>query len=597
LVAALAAGSTQWVEAYYDDTHYSLTYYIARSCGYTPLQSLRIASADVAVDSVKSQTEPVQGKEIFDPTERVQNARTAFHAMWDYRIDTARRDLARSANRGRERELIALANRQQNPGVLLHYRQDEEPHAGYQSWGGHWFPSSIVEYQTAALPWGPTTDYLSFSQSHAAKMVDSTIDTLRGFMRINSPRQRPGGVTCNLAAMLPVLTALVRVNPRPLQAEQQYKLKIAEILTEVGSGVLNTTQEQFRALLQRAGKRLPELTAGPQVQLADREIARALSEREIEPYKSYADREQYFYNAAGVNPVSDLPPFAIYGTLTANVRGAEGRKVGISIWAAPTRVGEKAYQVSECQDSGYKFDKMPVGNLIVQSSVDGKVTRRNFRLERSQQIVPIDIAPAKKDEPANKCQQEAAEIAAQACGGQKDANGDFTSNPNEDRLEKKLDECKEEEEKRKTEEQNNPPSQQQPPQPLTSGSGPSIGKILGWTTLLGGAAIGGVYVAQQAAALEDYSTPTGTSVGTTTGTTTTGGSTANYRYANWNCSGPQCASLFGGNFRGSAGPFCTVAACNAYQQSQFPSGVCTTSPQNPIPAGYAPSGGRACQDQ
>jgi len=129
----------------------------------------------------------------------------------------------------------------------------------------------------------------------------------------------------------------------------------------------------------------------------------------------------------------------------------------------------------------------------------------------------------------------------------------------------------------------------------SGGGGSGIGKILGWTTLLGGAAIGGVYVAQQAAALEEdysYTTPT-----TTTTTTPTVSPSANYRYANWNCSGPQCAAVFGGNFRGSAGPFCTLAACNAYQQSQFPSGVCTTQPQNPIPAGYAPSGGRACSDR
>lgn len=130
-----------------------------------------------------------------------------------------------------------------------------------------------------------------------------------------------------------------------------------------------------------------------------------------------------------------------------------------------------------------------------------------------------------------------------------------------------------------------------------SSSGPSFGKILGWTSVFGVAIVGGAYVAQQAADLAEYSTPTGTSTGSPPVTTTpaSGGSTANYRYMNWNCNGgSQCTTVLGAN-TGSVGPFCTVAACSAYQQNQFPSLACTTQPQYPIRSG--PSGGRACSDQ
>lgn len=519
IMAVIVAGSAQLVDAFYDDTHYSLTYYIARSCGYTPLQAFRAASANVGVD-YSPLTEPVQGDRVtfsaFEP-DSAQDARVRFHAMWDNRIDTAHRELGNAANRGRELQLWQLATAQKNPGVLLHFIQDEEPHAGYQSWGGHWFPSSLIEARTSGLPWGSTTDYLSYNQQHSVKMVDSTIKTLREFMRRMSLRQRSGGARCDVTAMLPVLNALVRVNPRPLLAEEQYKLKIAEMIVESGADKLNLTQEQFRALLQKARLDLPTPTAGPQTPQADREIARALGEREIEPYRSADSRARYTYNATGVNPLNDLPPFALYGTLTATLAGAEGRKVGVSVWAAPTRIGDKPYQLTDCKESAYRFDNLPVGDLIVQSVVDGKVTRKNVRLERSEQGLQINIAPAKKEEPSDKCNKEAAEMAAQACGMQKNPAGDVDQpRAFEDQFEQKLDDCKQEEEKRNTEQQEAANQTPTPTTPVNSGGGTSIGKIVGWTALLGGSIVGGLYVASELEAISELDTFTGSSNTTTT---------------------------------------------------------------------------------
>ena len=92
------------VETFSTDTHYSLTYYMARACGYTPLQAYRVASADEAVDH-SEWTEPIQwNKEPLVPFPLVpfsrreqlrllgfavgaQMPRVRFHAFRDSRLD------------------------------------------------------------------------------------------------------------------------------------------------------------------------------------------------------------------------------------------------------------------------------------------------------------------------------------------------------------------------------------------------------------------------------------------------------------------------------------------------------------------------------
>jgi hypothetical protein len=125
-------------------------------------------------------------------------------------------------------------------------------------------------------------------------------------------------------------------------------------------------------------------------------------------------------------------------------------------------------------------------------------------------------------------------------------------------------------------------------------SGPSMGKILGWTTLLGGAVVGGVYVAGQAAALaEEYSYTAPTT--TTTTTTSTGSSTANYTYGNWNCNGgAQCTQVYGGQPTGSVGPFCIASACATWRQGET-ARTCTSQPLYTM-RGFPPAG-QACANQ
>ena len=148
LVAVMVAGSGQWVDTFYDDTHYAFTYYMARECGFTPLQSHRLASANLAVD-YSIATEPVGEKQ--QPSARCPTVtsgdrrsgadidpvlgcrptaacRLSCHAK---RAPLGRGQEAQAdqAIRLQEAKLWASALALRNPGVLLQFVQDEPYHA------------------------------------------------------------------------------------------------------------------------------------------------------------------------------------------------------------------------------------------------------------------------------------------------------------------------------------------------------------------------------------------------------------------------------------------------------------------------------------
>jgi hypothetical protein len=86
--------------------------------------------------------------------------------------------------------------------------------------------------------------------------------------------------------------------------------------------------------------------------------------------------------------------------------------------------------------------------------------------------------------------------------------------------------------------------------------------------------------------------PGGTTTARVTVTVTGGGS--GYTYANWNCNGgPQCISVMGHDV-GSAGPFCSSTACDAWRREFFPGATCTAQPLYPV---YAqPPPGSSCSN-
>ena len=67
-----------------------------------------------------------------------------------------------------------------------------------------------------------------------------------------------------------------------------------------------------------------------------------------------------------------------------------------------------------------------------------------------------------------------------------------------------------------------------------------------------------------------------------------GGGGTGYTYANWNCNNQsQCISVVGHN-TGSAGPFCSPTACNAWRISNFNGATCTAQPSYTIYSAPAP---------
>lgn len=77
------------------------------------------------------------------------------------------------------------------------------------------------------------------------------------------------------------------------------------------------------------------------------------------------------------------------------------------------------------------------------------------------------------------------------------------------------------------------------------------------------------------------------------GGSASGGSGGAY-YANWYCTGAQCASVMGG-YSGTAGPFSSATACEQWRQTYILTSTCSTTPGGgavaPTISGFTPSSG------
>jgi hypothetical protein len=179
------------VNAYDDDTHFWLTYYLARKVGYTPLQALQIASADISVD-YDPQTWPVLPHSF-----SLQGQRKKFHAFPSTKQAKHCRKKVRKEMGKDKNSSLTLDERKQmesgvyqclkpeldmqeaqrwddalrtgNPGVFLHYYQDRFAHRGFESRVGH--------LRAAHVP-----DFLSSDSEKAKLMAKETVRMLRRFM-------------------------------------------------------------------------------------------------------------------------------------------------------------------------------------------------------------------------------------------------------------------------------------------------------------------------------------------------------------------------------------------------------------------------------
>ena len=474
LVAALFWGTSS-VETFYDDTHFSFTYYMARECGYTPLQALRLASADVSIDYA-TPTEPVQGiKTAFSAasyaslsllsvfagpafSSAAQQPRVDFHAMRDARnFGRGQQTEAEAAIKAREGVLQRTAIATRNPGILLHFIQDEPSHQGYGSVGGHWLSAvtaaeaklqgrpagpvrgrpvtvanpnapSLAALDTLAdptLPLGATTDFLSYRPERRNMMVAQTVEALSQFMATMSPRQHQRPQSCNGRAIQSIAEALARAN-KVTDTRQQYKDQIAGLMQKIIAGAATLTFDDTKKLLDALQRELGTNETIPDVRRANDVVEKALlAEGELEQYPK--DRLTFDYDRNGdLVGLLSQDTFTTYGTVVARVtrEGPLQDAVAVSVWAAPTRSKDQPYQF-ECRTvAGLdaqggailpdRFERLPVGDLIVRAvSESGTIVQQPVTLTKVEQDVVINI-PEEQDK-IKQCGQKAFQAAKQMC--------------------------------------------------------------------------------------------------------------------------------------------------------------------------------------
>lgn len=157
----LICATPQTSFGYDNDTHFWLTYYLARKAGYTNVQATQIASANVSVD-YDPDTEPVLAKfnhwrDFFQPISHFQNVVDTFHALpskvyvninakvnndfwWDPTFETESHiqdEADKSVRCTKDKFWGKTILYETNPGVFLHYEQDVYAHKKFKSWIGH----------------------------------------------------------------------------------------------------------------------------------------------------------------------------------------------------------------------------------------------------------------------------------------------------------------------------------------------------------------------------------------------------------------------------------------------------------------------------
>jgi hypothetical protein len=228
LVLSLTFTSAQ---AYDDDTHFWLTYLLARKVGYDRFQALDIASADLSVDYDK-QTWPILPLSL-----HMQDQRKRLHALPSTREavkcrDKARKQIEKNKHSSLTDEEIErleesvhqclqpqieaeLNGRWQdavntgNPGVFLHYYQDSFAHRGFQSRLGH-------------LRAGHIPDFLSSDPVKAYDMALGTIRQLRRFMEMRWPDKPLSAEPDWEKDIKPIVTRFIEVNDSKIKMDAIY---------------------------------------------------------------------------------------------------------------------------------------------------------------------------------------------------------------------------------------------------------------------------------------------------------------------------------------------------------------------------------------
>lgn len=163
-MVSVALASPTFAHAYSYDTHWYLTYLLARDAGFTRVQAERIAVADQLCDE-HPKLEPLQLASQFStiPTEmdKKHGPRVRIHAMMNesggYRVWS---NVAIKEIEDQFAKLGRSCQRFDNLGPAVHFLQDTYSHWGYGSYIGHWNAADL--FRKNGLSVGGLTDALGF---------------------------------------------------------------------------------------------------------------------------------------------------------------------------------------------------------------------------------------------------------------------------------------------------------------------------------------------------------------------------------------------------------------------------------------------------
>ncbi|MBX9572215.1 MAG: hypothetical protein K2X77_25195 [Candidatus Obscuribacterales bacterium] len=393
--------SSTAVQAYYDDTHYGLTYHLARCVGYTPEQAYRIASAAVSVD-YDPQTEPEQYGNVFmpyTPKGSAQNPRIDFHAMMDEMrfpqcmTDPSQELRAKDAIKVQEGVLWRRAKGNLNLGAFLHFLQDETSHAGYGSFGGHWASATAAR---KGLPIGPYCDYLSSEKMEKhLPMIWETISRMTLFMKELCPKQRVNQFGY-MNEVEPVVKEMIRVNP------------ISKPALVLPLGISNDWNDQSAGFGKWLKSVLP-IKRDPDYVKSHSVIEQASRRRgDTTTYRSKP--RIYNLDANGDPEPSEVNDWVLWGNLEVTIdKPVELTDIKVVVKAFPTTGGESEYELynDTYKDRPIVFKSVPVGDVIVEARTqDGQVLREYPVIKGVDNKVAFIFPKIKKAKPQLKMIKE-----------------------------------------------------------------------------------------------------------------------------------------------------------------------------------------------
>ena len=330
--------------AYNDDTHFPFTYFMARACGYTPLQAYRLACACLSIDYA-AETEAEQYHRIIPSSQDAQTPRVDFHAFMDQRAfpdclsDNRQMQLALNAIQQRRATFWGIAKKSGNIGHFIHFLQDETAHFGYGSWGGHY--ASYGAYKNFK-PLGSTCDFLSYGPPERHnEMINLVIQYLTDFL--NEPQF--GGADKPLqkiraakrgGEILPLLAVLREVNPAPEPLGPADALLVGAAWAAAGP----LGSAAIAILDAWKAKR------GPIMEKADPAVEKALQAwGEIPVWKGgtrvFEDEPIIYDFDKGGHPSGDPDAWTLFGRLTVKLDGSLTEAgTQIVVKAAKTRTGD-----------------------------------------------------------------------------------------------------------------------------------------------------------------------------------------------------------------------------------------------------------------